>query len=190
MGVRAALPASSLIGSALKLNIFNNSKYYLHFYSDMKFEKILTLLILLLLIILIARIIVNQNMKKTDCSISLQDFDNFIEKSNLSIIENPDALCYGLNMGSDFSEIDSKWAIGRLVNVSHDSQYYSLTFEGLNKKGVIFIPLSEEVSDYIVGDYYKVDMNNICRHFFILADSRYPSPIASTFIKPEKIDCK
>jgi hypothetical protein len=155
----------------------------------MKFEKILTLLVLLLLIILIARITINQNIE-TDCTIPLQDFDNYIEKSNLSIIENRDALCYGLNMGSDFSEIDTKWAIGKLVNVSHDSEYYSLTFEGIEKTGSILIPLNEEASDYKVGDYYKVDMNNICRHFFMLVDSRYPSPIASTFIKPEKIECK
>jgi hypothetical protein len=95
-----------------------------------------------------------------------------------------------LYVSSNFSNLTPKWAAGRLINISQEVFRYSLTFEGIDKQGEIIIPLSDdEVSRYDIGKYYMIDMNNICRHFFMWADSKYPSDIRLTFVKPEEISC-
>lgn len=115
-----------------------------------------------------------------------QNFDKYIENSELPIFENG-SLCYGLNMSSDFSGLPPKWAIGKLINVRKENDYW-LTFEGINKSGTIKMPLTDvESVQYKEGKYYKIDMNNICRYNFMMMDSRYPSSILPTFVKPEEL---
>jgi len=116
-----------------------------------------------------------------------QSFDKYIEDSELPIFENG-SLCYGLNMSSDFSKLPPKWAVGKLINVRKENDYW-LTFEGINKSGTIKIPLTDiEAIQYKEGKYYKIDMNNICRYNFMMLDSRYPSSIIPTFVNPEEIN--
>lgn len=159
----------------------------------MKQNKNLTVRIvigLIVLIILISGCTLKQTSQKIDCTAFKQSFDDYTEKSFLPIIENKESLCYGLNTESDFSKLSPKWAVGKLLNIKKESDYW-LTFEGATKEGTIQIPLTEEeASKYKVGKYYKIDMNNMCRYFFMMADSQYPSLISSTFVKPEEIDCK
>ena len=101
--------------------------------------------------------------------------------------ENPESLCHGLYVGSNFSELTPKWAVGELIAIRGSR----LTFEGILQDVTIQMGLTDaEVAQYKVGKNYKIDMNNICRNFFMMADSRYPSPISATFVKPEEINCK
>ena len=63
-----------------------------------------------------------------------------------------------------------------------------LLLKGVNKSGTIKIPLTDqEAIQYTEGKYYKIDMNNICRYHFMMVDSRYPSSIIPTFVKPEEL---
>ena len=158
----------------------------------MPFKKIALskITIIVFITILFAGCTLGQKDQAIDCIPLLQSFDDYVEKFNLPIIENQDSLCHGLYVSSDFSNLPPKWAIGKLVNIRKEFQYF-LKFTGLNKTETIRIPLEkEELDQYQIGEYYKIDMNNICRSFFMLADSRYPFPIEATFAKPEKVICK
>jgi len=122
-----------------------------------------------------------------NCKDLRSNFDDHVLRSRLPIFENPDSLCHGMNMGTDFSGLEPRWAVGKLIEV--DSKSNALVFEGANLTSQMFWPASINEWDYEVGSYYKVDMNNICRSFFMMADSRYPSPISATFVKPKKVNC-
>lgn len=125
-----------------------------------------------------------------DCTPLKKKFDEYIEKIDKPILDDPTALCYGMNMGINFETLAPKWAIGKLISIKKEFQH-TLEFKGFEKTGLMPIPLTEnEVIRFKIGQNYKIDMQNICRHFFMLADSRYVSPIAETFVKPEKISCK
>lgn len=130
--------------------------------------------------------IVNTSTQIPPQEITRQSFDEYIKNSELPISENK-SLCYGLNMSSDFSRLPPKWARGKLINIRKENDYW-LTFEGVNKSGTIKIPLTDvEAIQYKEGKYYKIDMNNICRYNFMMLDSRYPSSIIQTFVKPEEL---
>jgi hypothetical protein len=104
---------------------------------------------------------VSQNHQKKDCDILQQNFDDYIERSALPIVDS-NSLCHGLYVSSDFSKLPPKWAVGKLINLSTEFEY-SLTFEGVDKTGAVVIPLDKnEISEYEIGKYYKIDMNNIC----------------------------
>jgi hypothetical protein len=121
-----------------------------------------------------------------DCSILKESFDTYVEKSYLPFFNNSDSLCYGLYVSSNFSELTPKWAVGELL-VIRESKF---TFEGISRNATIPMELTNiEASQYKIGRDYKIDMNNICRNFFRMADSRYSSPISSTFVKPEEVEC-
>lgn len=154
-------------------------------------NKLLTILggIAIILILIYTTQNTKQPVQKNDCTRLIHDFDTYVQRSRLPIPDNPDSLCHGLYVGSDYSSMEPRWAVARLVNVSSEF-HYSLTFAGAEETAAIVIPMKEdEVKEYAVGNYYRIDMNNICRFFFMMADSRYPSEIASTFIKPEEIEC-
>lgn len=128
------------------------------------------------------------NISFTECFRLQKKFDEYIEKANLPI-HQVGSLCYGLNMSSNFLKLEPKWAIGKLTKVNPEFTY-TFTFEGLNKSGDVQVPLTEEeLKNFQVGEYYKIDMHNKCKHFFMTADSRFPSPLASTFVKPQPVSC-
>lgn len=123
------------------------------------------------------------DLTTAECASYQEKFDEYIEKFNLPF-DNPDSLCFGLNLSSDFSKLTPKWAIGMLLGID-------MNFKGMSKEGKIMVPPSSEImSEYYFGSYYKIDMNNLCRYSFMLADSRYPSDIISTFIEPEEVNCQ
>ncbi len=125
--------------------------------------------------------------QKIDCTDLRQNFDNYAASRYLPIIENPESLCHGLYVGSDFSKLPPKWAVGELLAIRGSR----LTFEGILEDATIPIgPDNAETDKYKIGKNYKIDMNNICRYFFMMADSRAPSQISYTFVKPEEINCK
>lgn len=125
--------------------------------------------------------------QEIDCTALKESFDNYIERRYLPIIENSESLCHGLYVGSNFSELSPKWAVGELIAI----RGARLTFEGILQDATITMGLTDvEAAQYKVGKNYKIDMNNICRDFLMIADSRYPSPISTTFVKPEEINCK
>jgi hypothetical protein len=146
-----------------------------------------TLIWLLVLGVISAGCTTKQTSPLVECTALKESFDTYVEKSYLPFINNSDSLCYGLYVSSNFSELTPKWAVGELL-VIRESKF---TFEGVLRNATIPMELtSAEASQYKIGMNFKIDMNNICRNFFIMADSRYPSPISTTFIKPEEINCK
>lgn len=125
--------------------------------------------------------------QKIDCTDLRLNFDNYAASRYLPIIENPESLCHGLYVGSDFSKLPPKWAVGELIAIRETR----LTFEGILQDATIPMGLTDlEATHYNIGKHYKIDMNNFCRALFLMADSRAPSPISSTFVKPEEINCK
>ena len=125
--------------------------------------------------------------QEVDCTALKESFDNYIERRYLPIIENPESLCHGLYVGTDFSKLTPKWAVGELL-AKRGTRF---TFEGILQDATISMGLTDvEAAQYKVGKNYKIDMNNICRDFFMMADSHYPSRISTTFVKPEEINCK
>ncbi len=157
---------------------------------NQKYLKFVLFLFLLVFVyVLVILLFGNSNKEVNSCQSELVMFDEYIEKSNLPIIENPNSLCYGLNMSSDFEKLEPKWAVAKFIGLNLEFQY-GLTFEGDKKTEIINIPLSQsEVSQLQVDQYYKIDMNNICIYFFMMVDSRMPSPLESTFTKPELTNC-
>jgi hypothetical protein len=158
----------------------------------MKNKTILQLIVAAILIISGIFLIYypKQGSEPINCSSLIDDFDNYASRSSLPILEDPNSLCYQMNMGSDFANLPKKWAIAKLVDFE-EGNYYSLKFEGHDETGSMIIPDDYgNPSDYKIGEYYKIDMNNVCRSFFMMADSRYSSPIISTFVKPEKVRCE
>ncbi|MBT3463964.1 hypothetical protein HN827_09450 [archaeon] len=130
------------------------------------------------------------NYQKRDCDLLKQDFDEYVMRSKLPIFENSDSLCYGLNMGSDFENLTPKWAVGKLINIIDDGNFF--TFKGnviTTNIAISSYIKSDDDDDYEIGEFYKIDMNNICRHFFMMVDSRYPSSISSTFVEPKEVNC-
>lgn len=128
-----------------------------------------------------------ETSQKIDCTDLKQNFDNYATSRYLPIIENPKSLCHGLYMGSDFSKLPPKWAVGELLAV----RGFRLTFEGILEDATIPIGQDDvETAKYKIGKNYKIDMNNICRDLFMAADSHAPSQIGYTFVKPEEINCK
>jgi len=124
-----------------------------------------------------------------DCPIFKKKFDNYIERSKLPILENSNSLCHGLNLQSNFSALNPKWAVGKLINVSTSNEYL-LTFKGNNEIGSFFVSLRNNNSyEDKLERYYKIDMNNICRYFFMMIDSRSQSPIINTVVEPTEIKC-
>lgn len=123
------------------------------------------------------------------CDKQLTAFDSFVVKSKLPVIEDSDSLCHGLTISTDFSKLEPKWAVGKFIGINLDYKY-GLIFEGKDTTEVINVPLQEhEVKDLKLEHYYKVDMNNICRNNLMLVDSKYPSTISETFIRPIETNC-
>lgn len=109
------------------------------------------------------------------CEELKEDFDSAMAKSKLPMM-NPEALCYGLNMGSDFGTMEPRWVAATLI----EKEEFSQTFKGNAMEGKFFLP--EHISkDLRIGTTYRMDINNLCRSFFMMLDSRYPSPLNSTF---------
>jgi len=127
-----------------------------------------------------------------DCKPYQQKFDEYAEKSALPLIENSNSLCHDLNMSSDFSSLAPKWAIGKFLQMDIHRDSNTAIFKGLNSEGKIqvFPDTPGPAFIYRPGSYYKIDMNNICRSFFMMVDNRSPSPIQSTFVLPEEVTCK
>lgn len=134
-----------------------------------------------------------QKSKEINCDQLQQDFDYYLKKSELPFYDNPHSLCFGLSMNSNFSQLEPKWAVGKLVNISKESPETQtlLFFQGVNKQTyTVYYSLSdEEAAEYVLGNYYKLDMMNICRYWFSGLSSLYLSPILDTFVKPEEIGC-
>ena len=126
---------------------------------------------------------------KVDCLMLQKEFDNSVHRSKFSIIENSDSLCYGLNVGRDFSTVEPILGVGRLIKVN-TTNYFSLTFQGIQETEAFHIPATyDEILNYQTGEFYIIDMMNICRGFFSALDSRYPSPIELSLTKPERVEC-
>ncbi len=124
-----------------------------------------------------------------DCMSYQQKFDEYVKKSKLPILENQDSLCHGLNVGSNFKNMQPKWAVAELAGLQ-TGDFCQLIFRGINTEGTVFYPLSTDCTNkYVIGKKYKIDMNDFCRLFMMLADSRLPSPIATTLTKPTEITC-
>jgi hypothetical protein len=141
----------------------------------------------LVLVVIISGCTTKQTSPLVECTPLKESFDAYVEKSYLPFINNSDSLCYGLYVSSNFSELTPKWAVGELL-VIRESKF---TFEGVLRNVTFPMALTRvEASQYKIGRNYKIDMNNICRNFFMMADSRYPSPISTSFIKPDEINCK
>lgn len=137
-----------------------------------------------IIIIIITLLITLSGCSQLDCNQQKNQFDDYVSKSNLPIIENPDSLCYGLNMGSNFGNLEPKPAIAKLVGFTD----YGFTFKGNTKELNISLPFDKE--DFGINNHYEIDMNNYCRYIFMMLDSRYPSPLENTFVKPKRISCK
>jgi hypothetical protein len=128
-----------------------------------------------------------QTTKSIDCTEQKLRFDDCVARRYLPIIEDNESLCHGLYVGSDFANMSPKWAVGRLIAVRGSK----LTFEGVLQDATIMISAQDsDGARYQVGNDYRIDMNNVCREFFAMADSRYPSPISATFVAPEEIECE
>lgn len=166
----------------------------------MKHPKIIPISIGLIATTLLLVVAFNfpQKTETVDCAPLKKKFDEYFIEST-RIIDDPIGLCYGITMGTDFSSLTPKWAVGELTAVKKESGYSSeflefssiLEFRGLEKTLTMPISYTKKKRGYYeVGHHYKIDMNNICRFLFMPLDSRYPSPIASTFVQPEKVSCK
>ncbi len=153
----------------------------------------LTYIIILIAIILATTIIIcifSIKNNKTDCDSLKKDFDFYAERTNLPVRENPNSLCYGLEFGDNLSGLQPKWAVGKLI--SHEKgSYLDLEFQGDNKTMTITFPKKIDSPFYYRnGAYYKIDMNNVCKSFFMMLDSQDPSSYAATFTPPVKVRCK
>lgn len=155
-------------------------------------KKFLILTFLIFLTLGIAAILITTEVntppeeETKNCTPLQKSFDDAVERSRLSIPDNPDSLCFGLNMSSDFSSLPPKWGVGELIAKDDNS----LTFKGLSQQNMFPLLQGQKGGQqYTIGKNYKIDMNNICRNFFMLADSRAPSPIVETFVEPEEINC-
>lgn len=141
--------------------------------------------ILLLAIIFGIIFSINNTPSHIDCFSLKEEFDTYVQKSLLPISENEGSLCYGLFMGSNFSSLTPKWAVGELIKKNNSL----LTFKGMNENATFSFNNFDNAS-YSIGKQYLIDMNNICRGFFMMADSRYPSPISETFVMPQEVMCE
>lgn len=135
--------------------------------------KILTIMSMFIIIVLLSGC-------ADECNVLKEKFDDYASKAKLSLLNN-ESLCHGLNMGSDFSGLTPRWVIGKLVMIDGSR----LTFQGMSENVTMVIPDGQ----YVVGKEYKIDMNNVCRDLFVMVDSRYPSPVMKTIIRPEEINC-
>lgn len=148
---------------------------------------IIGLIILVIIAFILTEFSTRQNQDTNDCNKLKENFDAYVEKSKLPIIDNSESLCHGLYIGSNFSNLEPKWAVGELLEIKDST----LTLKGISRNITLSFNLTnEEIKKYETGKYYKVDMNNICRNFFMMVDSRFPSPIRTTLINPEQINCE
>lgn len=118
-----------------------------------------------------------------DCDVLRSDFDEYVLRSRLPIMENNNSLCHGLFMGSDFSALPKRMAVGTLIATTS----YGLTFQGVNENVSIVL---NDTSGFTLSQDYLIDMNNICRSFFMMVDSRAPSPVLATIVRPEVLSCE
>ena len=130
-------------------------------------------------------LIIMGGCSNTDCSGLREDFDTRVQRSMLPIRENNQSLCHGMNMGSDFTTLAPQWGVGTLIDYNETTS--TGTFLGNNETHLFFLP---NTTTYVVGETYKIDMMNICRQFFLLADSRYPSPLRASIKAPTTLTCK
>ena len=150
-------------------------------------QVMIGLIVLLIIAFMLTEFSTRQNQNANSCNKLKENFDIYVEKSNLPIIDNSESLCHGLYIGSNFSNLEPKWAIGELVEIKGSA----LTLKGISRNITLSFNLTnEEIKKYEIGKYYKIDMNNICRNFFMMVDSRFPSPIGNTLVKPEQINCE
>lgn len=155
----------------------------------MKYLKHIKFSIFSIIIVVLMYIVysLKQNNQKIDCAVFMEKFDNYITNSLLPIMENPNSLCYNLNFGSDFTKLNPKRAVGKIVIEKN-----TFIFKWINKTWSI----DQLWKNYWSIDngneekYYKVDMNNLCRWFFSLVDSQYPSKRNRGWIQPREVRCK
>jgi hypothetical protein len=120
------------------------------------------------------------------CSSLLQEFDNLVERSGLPITEDNNSLCHGF-FDNNPESINPKFAVGKLMKIDTEGRP-SLVFEGINQTNTAYILSStDEISEFNIGTYYLIDMNNICRLFSMLVSSQSEPNI--TFTKPLEVDC-
>lgn len=150
---------------------------------------IVSLIVIVILFVIYSFMQTNQKTsQEVDCTTLKESFDDYIERRYLPIIENPESLCHEF----DYSNSTPKWAVGELIAIRGPR----FTFEGILQDATIPMELTDaEAAQYKIGKYYKIDMNNICRQMSMMVDnraydSRHPSPISTTFVKPEEINCK
>jgi hypothetical protein len=61
---------------------------------------------------------------------------------------------------------------------------------GNSRTATITLPIkNNELENYRVYDYLKVDMLNICRSIEMLVSSQSEPPVAKQFTPPEKVSC-
>lgn len=116
-----------------------------------------------------------------DCSSYKESFDLYAQRSTLPFIEDENSLCHGVRFDADLSKLESKWAVGELVSVNGSMH----VFAGVEENVTFFIT----DGDYQVGKEYLLDMNDVCRQFFMMADSRAPSPHEKTIVGPKEVSC-
>lgn len=93
-------------------------------------------------------------MEEVDCTALQQQFDEAVEKSTHSFLENPDSLCYGLNLGVNLSQQSPVWAVGRLLHIESKEDYHLFTFGGFNRfTEMTFILSKREAAAFEVGKY-------------------------------------
>lgn len=134
------------------------------------------------------RIFNNNDVKLLDTySAEIALFDKYIKASKLPIIDNQDSLCNGLYVSTDFSKVAPKYAVAKLIDIKAQFEY-TFVFKGKNETGEMVIPISkDELPTYEIGQYYRIDMMNICRNSMMMADNMSPSRIKETFVKPFQI---
>ena len=132
--------------------------------------------------------VLRHNKKQSvDCNLLMQKFDEYMTRSSLPIIENSNSLCHGLYIWSNFKKLNPKRAVGKMIieNKQFIFRWINTTWSIDQLWKNFWISTDENE-----GKYYKIDMNNICRWFFSLADNQSPSAINRGWVNPIEVTCK
>ena len=131
-------------------------------------------------IILMIYLILYFYLQRADCDQWMYKFDEYITKSLLPIIENPDSLCH------NFKISNPKRAIAKLIIENRE-----FVFKGISKTWNIWmLSNNRNIDSDKEGHYYKIDMNTLCKTFLSMANNRYPSIINWKWKNPQELTCK
>lgn len=119
----------------------------------------------------------------------LEQFDEYVEAITKPV--EKDRFCYEYNVSTQFNEIAPKYVVAELQRVEFKGFFGlpELFFSGKHKGTNIVYPQLKErdLGDFELGEFYRIDMLDVCKYNLIMVDSRSPSPIIDTMSIPEKI---